>query len=96
MPIDSTTGGLRLPPWLTNASATEVVKGNTVDDPTTYTAPWTGEYSFYPITGRTYASSCHEGNYSLPNIISYDFVNEEVNRIIIELNDRRLQAVPVD
>lgn len=35
-------------------------------------------------------------NYSLPNIISYDFVNEEVNRTIIELNDRRLQAVPAD
>lgn len=33
-------------------------------------------------------------NYSLPNIISYDFVNEATNKLIIELNDKRLQAVP--
>jgi hypothetical protein len=32
--------------------------------------------------------------YSLPNIISYDFVNEEVNDKIIALNTQNLQAVP--
>jgi hypothetical protein len=53
----------------TRVSAKEIVYDFTVDDPTTYTAPWTGEYSFYPIPGGTYASSCHEGNYSLPNIL---------------------------
>jgi hypothetical protein len=53
----------------TRVSAQEIVYQFTVDDPAIYTAPWTGEYSFYPISGRTYASSCHEGNYSLPNIL---------------------------
>jgi hypothetical protein len=33
-------------------------------------------------------------NYALPNIVSYDFVNEEVNAKIIALNDKGRQAVP--
>lgn len=53
----------------TRISAREIVYQFTVDDPKTYTAVWTGEYSFYPVTARTFASSCHEGNYSLPNIL---------------------------
>ena len=35
VPIDSTTGARRPPPWLTKVSATAVVKGYTVDEPTT-------------------------------------------------------------
>jgi hypothetical protein len=53
----------------TRISAKEIVYQFTVDDPAIYTASWTGEYSFYPVAGRTYASSCHEGNYSLTNIL---------------------------
>ncbi|MDB5453255.1 MAG: hypothetical protein JWO33_1833 [Caulobacteraceae bacterium] len=53
----------------TRVSANEIVYQFTVDDPKIYTAAWTGEYSFYPVPGGTYASSCHEGNYSLPNIL---------------------------
>jgi hypothetical protein len=53
----------------TRISDKEIVYQFTVDDPAIYTASWTGEYSFYPISGRNYASSCHEGNYSLPNIL---------------------------
>lgn len=33
-------------------------------------------------------------NYSLPNIISYDFVNEDTNKQIIALNSSSRQAVP--
>lgn len=32
-------------------------------------------------------------NYTLPNIISYDFVNEKVNQIIIKLNEQGMQQV---
>jgi hypothetical protein len=53
----------------TRLSDKELLYQFTVDDPKTYTATWTAEYSFYPEAGRTYASSCHEGNYSLPNIL---------------------------
>ena len=34
--------------------------------------------------------------YSLPNIISYDFVNEETNKVIIRMNDKSLQTVRDD
>jgi len=33
-------------------------------------------------------------NYSLPNVFSYDFVNEETNKVIIAMNDKARQAVP--
>ena len=38
----------------------------TVEDPTFYTEPWSGEFSFYWFDGNTYEFSCHEGNYALP------------------------------
>jgi hypothetical protein len=34
--------------------------------------------------------------YMLPNIISYDFVTEDVNKKIIALNNKSLQSVPDD
>jgi hypothetical protein len=35
-------------------------------------------------------------NYSLPNIFSYDFVNEETNKVIVRMNDKSLQTVRDD
>ncbi len=35
-------------------------------------------------------------NYSLPNIFSYDFVNEETNKVIVRMNDKSLQGVRDD
>lgn len=41
----------------------------TVDDPATWTRPWTGEYT-WPITdGLLYEYACHEGNYAMENIL---------------------------
>lgn len=38
----------------------------TVDDPTYYTEPWQGEFSFtLDEHGHTYEYACHEGNYSM-------------------------------
>jgi hypothetical protein len=41
----------------------------TVDDPTVWTAPWTGEYVWRATEGRVYEYACHEGNYSFGNIM---------------------------
>jgi hypothetical protein len=41
----------------------------TVDDPGTWTSPWTGEYAWPAIDGRLYEYACHEGNYALANIL---------------------------
>ena len=41
----------------------------TIDDPATWTKPWTGEYSWPATKERIYEYACHEGNYALPNIL---------------------------
>ena len=42
----------------------------TVDDPTTFTAPWTGEIPLPAIDELIYEYACHEGNYALGNVLS--------------------------
>jgi hypothetical protein len=41
----------------------------TLDDPTAYTKPWTLEYPFNATAGPVYEYACHEGNYSMPDIL---------------------------
>jgi hypothetical protein len=41
----------------------------TVEDPSTWTAPWTAEYSWPITTEGLYEYACHEGNYALGNIL---------------------------
>ena len=41
----------------------------TVDDPTVWTAPWTGEYTWRTTADRVYEYACHEGNYSFGGIL---------------------------
>ena len=42
----------------------------TVADPITYTQPWKGELTFCRTAERIYEYACHEGNYSVPHILS--------------------------
>src|SRR5262249_53670484 len=35
----------------------------TVDDPTTWTAPWTGRFPMHRVNERMYEYACHEGNF---------------------------------
>ena len=41
----------------------------TIDDLTTYTDVWGGEVPFTRLDGQVYEYACHEGNYSLPNVL---------------------------
>ncbi len=41
----------------------------TVDDPTAWTAPWSGEYVWKDSDGLVYEYACHEGNYAMGNIL---------------------------
>ncbi len=41
----------------------------TVNDPSIWTEPWTGEYIWKADEGRVYEYACHEGNYALGNIM---------------------------
>jgi len=42
----------------------------TVDDPTTWTAPWTVAYPMVKTEGPIYEYACHEGNYGLVGILA--------------------------
>lgn len=54
----------------TRVSKTELLYQYTVVDPSIYTAPWLAEYSLYPSPRPLYEFACHEGNYSLPDILA--------------------------
>ena len=54
----------------TRVSKTELLYQYTVVDPAIYTAPWLAEYSLYATPKPIYEFACHEGNYSLPNILA--------------------------
>jgi hypothetical protein len=41
----------------------------TVDDPSTWDRPWTGEYPWRATSDQIFEYACHEGNYSLENVL---------------------------
>jgi len=41
----------------------------TIDDPTVYTEAWTAAIPLNAVEGPVYEYACHEGNYSLPNML---------------------------
>src|SRR5579862_7665717 len=41
----------------------------TIDDPSTFTRPWTMEYPFRAAAGPVFEYACHEGNYAMPDIL---------------------------
>lgn len=54
---------------LTRVSDNELLYQFTVEDPKTYSAPWLAEYSVFRTDMPMFEHACHEGNYSLPNIL---------------------------
>jgi hypothetical protein len=54
---------------LTMTSPTTIRYAFTVEDPATWTRPWSGEYEMTRIDGPLFEYACHEGNYGLPSIL---------------------------
>jgi hypothetical protein len=48
----------------------KIVYGFTVDDPTVYTAQWSGEYPLSRMDEPIYEYACHEGNYGIIGILA--------------------------
>jgi hypothetical protein len=42
----------------------------TVEDPTAYAKPFSGELAFNAAQGNIYEYACHEGNYALPGVLA--------------------------
>jgi hypothetical protein len=42
----------------------------TIEDPTMWDKPFSGEYQMYPLQGSIYEYACHEGNYAMEGILA--------------------------
>ena len=49
--------------------STTILYRATIEDPATFAQPWTVEYPFLATPGPIYEYACHEGNYSLQDIM---------------------------
>ena len=52
------------------ADANTILYRFTVDDPTTFSKPWTAEVAMTKAEGPIYEYACHEGNYALKDILA--------------------------
>ena len=68
--LAGSTDGLRLVERFTRVDADTIDYRVTVSDPASYTQPWTLENTLRKIEGPIYEYACHEGNYSLVNILA--------------------------
>jgi hypothetical protein len=61
---------LRVTERFTRIDANTILYRFTIDDPTVFTKPWTGEIPLVSAPGPIYEYACHEGNAALPNILA--------------------------
>jgi hypothetical protein len=54
----------------TRTGRDEILYAYQVDDPSTYTRPWRGEMPLKTTSAPMLEFACHEGNYSLTNILA--------------------------
>jgi hypothetical protein len=54
----------------TRVSPTIILYKFTIDDPTAFTKPWTGETPLAAQDGPVYEYACHEGNYAMMDILA--------------------------
>jgi hypothetical protein len=52
----------------------------TVDDPSAFTKPWTGEITMVKTAGPLYEYACHEGNYAMANMLNAARVAEKTGQ----------------
>ena len=64
-----TTANLRLVERFTRTAPDVLQYRVTIDDPATFTRPWTVELPVTPTEGKIYEYSCHEANYSLEGML---------------------------
>jgi len=69
-PFQGSSPDMRLTERFTRTDADTVLYQFTVDDPATWTKSWSAEVPWKKTTGPIFEHACHEGNYSLSNILS--------------------------
>jgi hypothetical protein len=61
---------LKVTERFTRAAPNQLVYQFTVEDPTTFNQPFTGELNMNATPDNLYEYACHEGNYALPGILA--------------------------
>ena len=69
-PFRGSDQNLHLIERFTRVSPDTILYQFTVDDATAFTKPWTGEVTMRRTPGPIYEYACHEGNYSMLNMLS--------------------------
>ena len=62
-------GNLKMTERFTRVDADTIDYQFTIDDPTTFTKPWTVTAPMSRIEGPLFEYACHEGNYALAGIL---------------------------
>jgi hypothetical protein len=68
--LQKSTKAVRIVERFTRVSTDQIHYEFTVDDPNTWTRPWTVELPMAKLDARLYEYACHEGNYGLPNMLT--------------------------
>ncbi len=69
-PFRGSSEQIRLTERFTRVDADTIRYQFTVDDPATWTKPWSAEMPMRKITGPIFEHACHEGNYDLRNLLT--------------------------
>jgi len=75
----NSTSALKVTERFTRVDADTVDYTFTVEDPNTWTRPWTANVPLRKVPGPIYEYGCHEGNYGLPNILRAQRVEDHRN-----------------
>ena len=75
----NSTRTLKVTERFTRVDADTVDYTFTIDDPNTWTRPWTANVPLRKVPGPIYEYGCHEGNYGLPNILRAQRVEDKKN-----------------
>jgi hypothetical protein len=70
---------LKVTERFTRVDAKNIVYKATIEDPSTWTKPWTVELPFVAAAGPIYEYACHEGNYAIEDILGGARKTEEAS-----------------
>jgi hypothetical protein len=68
---------LKVTERFTRVGPDQIVYRFTIDDATTFAAPWTGELAFNRMEDQIFEYACHEGNYALSNVLGGERAKEK-------------------
>jgi len=69
-PFQGSSENLRLTERFTRVDENTIRYQFTIDDPSTWTRPWSAEVPWAKTIGPLFEHACHEGNYGLGNILA--------------------------